>query len=290
MANKSYEPQAFTGHFQKPPPDVLYHYTAQVGLRGIVENTELWATKIQYMNDTTEFGLALRMMRQELEGVINNSRRSSEKATAAQFRHSLAGLEDINICAVCFCEDGDLLSQWRGYAGGGHGYAIGFDVDVLMQIADRSNFTLGRCIYDAETQRNIVQQVVTHCIQNEVDFTANRRWGFHGPLADLLFRYGVFFKDSSFADEQEWRLVSSPILYNDDRLRFRTGSSMITPFYALSITHEEGLPIRKITVGPCPHMEQSIFAVTSLLMRHGIKGPLNGQQVAFASAIPFRNW
>ena len=32
---------------------------------------------------------------------------------------------------ACFCEKGDLLSQWRGYAGGTGGFAIGIDRDGL---------------------------------------------------------------------------------------------------------------------------------------------------------------
>jgi hypothetical protein len=290
MAKKPYEPPAFAEHFEKLPPDILYHYTGQIGLLGIIEQAELWATKIQYMNDATEFGLALRLARQELENIINNSAHSSEKAASVRLQESLHGLEDINIFAVCFCENGDLLSQWRGYAGGKYGYSIGFDSDALMQIADRNEFTLGRCIYDTAVQRNIIKQTISDCIKDELATPTKRRWGFHGPLADVLFRCGVFFKDPSFEDEIEWRLISPTVLYYDVKLRFRAGSSMITPFYGLSITNDDGLPIRHIVIGPCPHMDLAKSAVTSLLMRHGIRGPLDGQQVAFGSAIPFRNW
>jgi hypothetical protein len=39
------------------------------------------------------------------------------------------------VLAACFCTNGDLLSQWRGYAGGVGGYAIGFPTDVLKDCA-----------------------------------------------------------------------------------------------------------------------------------------------------------
>jgi hypothetical protein len=290
MTEKPYEPEAFKAHFNAPVPDLLYHYTGQSGLIGITGASELWATKIQYMNDATEFGLALGIARTELENIATYSHHTGEKAAAAKLLESLRGLEDINIFAVCFCEKGDLLSQWRGYSGGNHGYAIGFDPDMLMQLARLAGFTLGPCIYDPGIQRKVVQEAIQHCITNELDFTAETRWGFHGPLADILFRCGVFFKDASFTDEKEWRLVSSTCLYDDDHIRFRSGKSMVTPFYALRIAHEDGLPIRQVVVGPCPHMELAKSAVTSLLMRHGNKAPLHGQQIAFGSAIPFRDW
>jgi hypothetical protein len=44
MADWPYEPRAFAEHFNRSPPSVLYHYTGQSGLLGIVEKAELWAT------------------------------------------------------------------------------------------------------------------------------------------------------------------------------------------------------------------------------------------------------
>jgi hypothetical protein len=84
MANL-YEPPSFVQHFQKLPPDHLYHYTGQIGLLGIVESAELWATKIQYMNDATEFGRALAIARQELETFMNGTEIRSEKAAGENY-------------------------------------------------------------------------------------------------------------------------------------------------------------------------------------------------------------
>jgi hypothetical protein len=247
--------------------------------------------KIQYMNDATEFGLALRLARQYLGGMLDSTSHSAERAACAQLQASLRGLEDINIFVVCFCEKPDLLSQWRGYAGAGHGYSIGFDVASLLGGIERHGFILGPCIYDREVQQRIVDEAIAHCVQSDLMFPSQRRWGFHGPLADILFRCGVFFKDSSFEEEKEWRLVSPTIFYHDSRLQFRPRNSMITPYYGLPITSDGGpLPIQYVVVGPCPHMELAASAATSLLMRHGLTGPLHGQRVAIESAIPFRNW
>ena len=86
MDQKPYEPEAFVAHFNAALPSILYHYTGQTGLLGIVESAELWATKIQYMNDATEFGLALGMARQELENIVNFSRHPSEKAAGVKLQ------------------------------------------------------------------------------------------------------------------------------------------------------------------------------------------------------------
>jgi hypothetical protein len=198
MADDSFMPPAFRDIFEKAVPPILYHYTGQTGLLGIVENAELWATKIQYMNDATEFGLALRLAREWLDDMISSTHHSAEKAACAALKRSLEGIDDINIFAICFCEKGDLLSQWRGYAEGNYAYAVGFDPDPLIQIGDKNDFRLCPCIYEEAIQRKIVDEAVADCIQKDLSFPSKANWGFHGPLADILFRCGTFFKDCGF--------------------------------------------------------------------------------------------
>lgn len=289
-----YVPPAFAEHFDTAPPEVLYHYTGQSGLLGIVENAELWCTKVQYMNDAAEFGRALDMARDRLNALIaaipDGDAGTSRRIACHAFRKSLAGLEEINLFAACFCEDGDLLSQWRGYAGGGQGYAIGFNSEMLRQATNDKGFKFGKCIYDPDVQQKIVEQAIQHCLDDELAVPSRTNWGGHGPLADILFRCGVFFKEPSFAEEKEWRLVSPTVVFRDESLAFRSGRSMITPYYRLPILKGGALPVVHVIVGPCPHMQLSKWSVTALLMRNGVKGPLYGQQVAFGSRVPFRDW
>jgi hypothetical protein len=284
-----YTPPTFTRHVKTKPPDTLYHYTGQLGLLGITQTAELWATKIQYMNDATEFHRALSMACNQLDVMVSDlSNDLARKAACQKLRGSLSGLGDINIFVACFCEHGDLLSQWRGYSENSAGCSIGFDAQQLDESASRDGFILGRCIYDGAVQREIITEMITHIVEEEVAGRAN--WGFHGPLAEVLFRCGAFFKDLSFDQEKEWRMVSPTTDFRHDRLCFRTGRSMITPFYKLPIRHDGRLPIRHVIVGPCPHMELSKSAVTALLMQAGLYGPLQGQQIVVGSKIPFRNW
>jgi hypothetical protein len=287
-----YVPPTFSEHFEIASPEVLYHYTGQAGLLGIIERKELWCTKVQYMNDSTEFGLALDMARTRLKALIaetpDDGAYIKRRLDCHEFLRSLDGLEEINLFAVCFCKDGDLLSQWRGYAGGGPGYAIGFDTAELKQATVTEGFILSKCIYEPDVQRKIIDEAVDFCLQEAAKSTVN--WGFHGPLASVLFRYGAFFKDPSFKEEHEWRLISPTIMFHNEQLGFRTGRSMITPYYRLSIAPQDRLPITHVVVGPCPHMELSKSSVTALLMANGLRGLLAGLRVAIPSKIPFRDW
>ena len=40
---------------EQPEPELLYHYTTLDGFLGIIRNSELLATDIRYLNDTSEF-------------------------------------------------------------------------------------------------------------------------------------------------------------------------------------------------------------------------------------------
>lgn len=52
------------------PPPVLYHYTNQKGLLGILDSKEIWASHTQYLNDANEFRYAIKLVRKELERMI----------------------------------------------------------------------------------------------------------------------------------------------------------------------------------------------------------------------------
>jgi len=39
---------------KQPPPSIIYHYTNDAGLRGIIETGKLWFTDIFNLNDPTE--------------------------------------------------------------------------------------------------------------------------------------------------------------------------------------------------------------------------------------------
>jgi len=43
-------------------PKILYHYTSQDGLIGILKDRNLWASKIHYMNDSKEFSQTLHIL------------------------------------------------------------------------------------------------------------------------------------------------------------------------------------------------------------------------------------
>jgi hypothetical protein len=57
----------FTTPKQKPPEGFLYHYTTADGLKGIIENDELWATSAYFLNDSAEIIYGCRILKEALD-------------------------------------------------------------------------------------------------------------------------------------------------------------------------------------------------------------------------------
>ena len=108
-----------------------------------------------------------------------------------------------HIFATSFCESDDLLSEWRGYADGG--IAIGYIHDVLVRATSGQQFHLHKCIYTTEDKEEIGRRFIeTGCSPDNL----GNREKITEKLAETLLLICAFFKDESFREEQEWRLVS----------------------------------------------------------------------------------
>jgi Protein of unknown function (DUF2971) len=302
----------YFGEFQRSEPTApLYHYTNQTGLLGIFRSGEFWATTIQYMNDTTEFEYALGQAKKGLQrrhstlyfDFANNNKNALRSVADSLDKRQcdlllwmpahLDAIGSANICSVSFCVDPDLLSQWRGYAGVGLGYAIGFEPNGLREIAQNNTCLLGRCIYEEALQEQIVNELIdealTHhariCWDNSVE---DSHLTIASAFERALLEYGAFFKDASFQGEQEWRLITAPRQFNEETFEFREGKSMLTPYCKLKIASGESWAnkIAGVTVGPCPHPQSAKRAVEGLLMKKiGFSAP-----PVSVSKIPYRSW
>lgn len=267
---------SFDEHLAQPAPEWLYHYTTQVGLLGIVEEGQLRATKIQYMNDSTEF-----------EWALNIAEKVCCDRNVPDLFPRRAGIANANIFAACFCENGDLLSQWRAYSGSAYGFALGMHASTLFRIFNQDGFQCGRCIYDAERQAQIVGELVTDSLKQRGEL--NQQAAFERGL----IRVGTFFKHEKFNEENEWRIATGPMAITDAKVGFKPGQSMPTPYFRLDLGKARDSAIKHITVGPSPHLMLSKSSVAMLMHRHGLlPESIESQHTADVreSSIPFRNW
>jgi hypothetical protein len=204
-----------------PPPDVLYHYTSAEGLHGIIRSREIWATNVLYLNDASELSDAFRVLTSEL---CSRPLRLGERV-----RFYLECIpqysEDIPLdqFVTSFCQDGDLLGQWRGYGAPGTGYSIGFQASALQCAARREENNLrGACTlrkvqYSLDQKKEMIRtriaalNEILEPIANELEPPSDEEVRGLAPLLQRItasFRTAMALaKHAAFEEEKEWRLV-----------------------------------------------------------------------------------
>jgi hypothetical protein len=145
----------------------------------------------------------------------------------------------------------------------------------LKEITSDSGFILGKCIYDPDLQNRIIGELIEYLLADPAPGKAPGVKDF-----SALLKYGAFFKNVSFVQEQEWRLVSAL----PAKIHFRKGKSMIIPYTSLDIGTALNNCIKHVIVGPCPHKDLSKSSVERLLALNNITPSV------YSSSIPFRDW
>jgi hypothetical protein len=280
----------FAEHLEKSPPDFIYHYTNADALLNICKTSTLRATQVDYLNDSTEFQGALDMLKARLTQEFDpadttvdiNTLPLRKKIALKLWNIFTEPLRTTSIFVICFCCKGDILSQWRGYSGS-FGYSIGFRTEKLQNVANGAGFVLGKCIYEMNTQKTIIDEICSHFLdsgRNYIDIMSE--------IGRVLLECGAFFKDKAFAEENEWRLVSRPPAPSE--IEYRRGKSMIIPYISMPIGKAVNSSIDHMYVGPCPHMELSESSLAMMLIQKRISEGSGGSVDVRRSAIPFRDW
>jgi len=249
---------------------IIYHYTTISGLIGIIAQYEIWASDCQFLNDGTELSYAREIFFTEVQKL-------NLAPVEGGGGYSLAGrsLEDFRMFITCFCENGDLLSQWRGY-GADQGYSLGFDT-ARLQALDFGEIT-----------------PVQYGIPNSSEYFAQELKRAHGISAhpgmaeyfaseQLLSRLARV-KHPSFAEEHEWRILKQIPLHglkeSDNTVKFRASTMGPIAYLVISFPPE---CLREIIIGPGSHAETRKAAVFNMLHYHDLE-----HVNVTISSIPFR--
>ena len=275
---------AFLARVQSYTPDLIYfqgdvttvhHYTDLEGLRGIVGAHDLWLTHSRYSNDDEElthgYGVVRKVISEAQAQSVGRARTNYLKALQEELDGSTA--EPVYIC--CFCQSGDLLSQWRGYGANGAGVSLSFDPARFSYITgpDSPSYGLLRMwsvFYADTTQRSIVNEALQ--FGSEASMPLKQQVA---RAADAIRFFIPTFKNALFAEEKEVRLIFTPAASADvPHPDFRVSRGMLVPYYRLQALaggpeRARTLPLTGLRVGPSARKDLNAEAARLLLAKAG---------------------
>ena len=285
------------------PPPMIYHYTNDAGLQGIIQSGKLWFSDIFGLNDPSELRHGLKVAIDVLKSRITDARPEIATFASQLERFDIdAGIEAAGhffIC--CFSGDGDDLGQWRAYADDGRGYALGFETAALEDafcrrkgkpIPQHSTFPV---TYDDAELTRIQIALVDH-IDPLISLPRSVRIGsaaMHAYMSELLVYHAMnvirgvmFFKHEGYKNEKEFRFQQ---LFRRDRpapdVKYRRRPHSLVRYREFDWRALAGHSLKEIVIGPAADkIKAERFAGDCMAAFH----TAGGVKITY-SKIPYRS-
>lgn len=221
--------------------NIYYHYCSVETLISILKFKTIRLSDVNKLNDsheTKEIAVLLQ------EAVFNSLKKSvlrdniilgMTKESALRFItksaiNQLVLSNDSLQYIFCLSENGDLLSQWRGYGDSGRGVSIGFNIESIEEIiqsnhdiyfgkvsyVDKNNFSMSTFQDVVDT---IVQQIISAINTNTLENIYTNPCGassFDRWERLDIFQKSILYKNITFQEEQEHRIVYNPKVSKSD--------------------------------------------------------------------------
>lgn len=263
---------------------LLYHYTTNSGLKGILQNCSIWFSHINYFIDPQEWRYGQEIVITQLKKARVQESEKRIIKLLEDIQGAIEGYTKVlfNIFVACFCKEDDLLSQWREYADNGGGYSMGisFDNDTkyshyINELSKESYPILRRVIYDQDVQTNYVERFIEAIIsaaKKECEISGKELSKIAGPVtleaANTLSEIIPCLKHPAFEKEEEWRLIQN--LRPDHKvelLEFRERKGELIPYiktYIYKDCTNPVFPIKSLRYGPTLDNERSKLSLQLL--------------------------
>ena len=233
-------------------PKVLYHYASMEKGTSILKHKNIRLSDITKSNDVKEMSIFFPDLFDEmLKNYDEHNGFSYKFEYKGKGNRQAFGLfvnelkkkiekefEDGSIAtfALCLSEEGDLLSQWRGYADDGKGICLGLNVEEILKfvgISSVSGFSLEKVEYLSKEQidewvKNVANQMlgVVEIIlgaieEGNIQYYSAKEFDediFNTIYYNILSEVeeSIKFKTEGFKEEKEWRFFIKNSLNKDD--------------------------------------------------------------------------
>jgi Protein of unknown function (DUF2971) len=276
----------------QPPPQIIYHYTNDVGLKGILKTGKLWLTDMFDLNDPTELIHIL----SQVTNTLNSKTAGGPPENKCFYRQfeTFLSQEVYKRCVhsfVCsFSFDGDDLGQWRAYADNGRGYALAFDtVELETAFTKNSNNSTLSITYDdakgIEFSKQLVERMF-HLIslprgRGLADAAVSEYMSeLYNLLAVNALIAGLGFKHKAYNSEGEFRFLevhgaSSP------EVKYRARHYSLVKYREFDWRSSAPRALKRIVVGPAADRSAVRFATDCLSLFHDPIIPLDRSKIPY---------
>lgn len=246
----------------------LYHYTNNEALIEMMERDSLRLGHFYFQNDPKELKYGLNLLlehKDEMEKICLGAKEYIETIA-----HDETPIERIPIFTFSLSEEGDLLSQWRGYGTGNKAVCIGFKKDGLMTVKhkNRINLRISKIIYDKDNQKNKLMAFFEEKNRKYKKTNATLLNLLANPIHySSLINILIEFKHHRWNEEQEWRLIAS--FNSNEIVHFSGGSKWLKPYIDLKY---EKLPLSNIKIPRSGYESRNKSSIEWLLRAKGKEG------------------
>ncbi|EIJ82183.1 hypothetical protein PB1_04585 [Bacillus methanolicus PB1] len=256
---------------------VLYHYTSLDRFMGMIESNNLWMSKGNFLNDSSELIYIEKVANDTInklenriiekygnsgtDAIIRNDFIKQLKVAIGKFIHDIT-IDDFEVYVLSLTQNQDSLTLWYHYSKG-DGYNIGFSTEALIdrmnevkkRIEHEFNIFYGKVFYDKDQQEKMLMEALIRSFDCVYQF--KDRFSFE-EMAENLYHhfflvitsFSIFFKHESFRNEEEYRiaLTRRRDRKQETEVLFRARNGIVIPY--IQIHFVEKLPVRHVTIGP----------------------------------------
>ncbi len=235
--------------------DIVYHYCDTNEFLSIVQHSSIWLCDILKSNDSKEE----LWIREKINETIEEKLSDIDLNALSSWKKGYNPTGEIpkTPYVSCFTQRKDCLSQWRGYAQDSHGLAIGFSKPHLESLSRPHFLRFDTVVYDEKKQQRFIDSIVN---ENFKKMENKSVWHTALELDRNYFFEFLFFKNPSFIEEEEWRILlrSSPDhqveMYHGDfdfsKPKFRVSKGKIVSYIEMSFEKIKADFIKEIWIGP----------------------------------------
>lgn len=282
-----------------PPPKLIYHYTDDQGLKGILETGRLWFTDLFYLNDPSELEHGIKHGLDALQSAANtgpNELKFFHKIFADTMNNRVKDSANYFVC--CFSKTDHDLGQWRAYADDGQGYAIGFDAGLLENAfgeAESINVATFPITYDDELLYERQEQLVAETVplvstprdmNLAGEIVKNYFVMLSVRLATALIETSIYFKHEAYKTEDEYRFLKVIGAHRDAHVKFRSRPHTLVRYREFDWKTAAADSIREIVIGPSGDFKVRFTYVSDCLQAYW---PKEGVISIRKSDIPYRS-